>query len=302
MIPAEIFCQLRQNGIEAISMHPLKPLSTFRIGGEVELAVFPRTMEQLIKAVSLLRESGTPFSVIGNGSNLLFGDGLLKGALIVTKKMTSLPVKETRICADGGVSLAALANGAPAAELAGLDFARRIPGTVGGAVFMNAGAYGGAISDVLVESLALSTESGEMFVLTEHAFDYRKSIYMNHPSWICLGATFDLQKGRGEAIRERMRELSERRKEKQPLEFPSAGSYFKRPEGHFAGKLIEDCGLKGFAVGDAAVSEKHAGFLINRGNATAAEMLTLEEHVRETVFHRYGVMLEREVRLMRTIG
>jgi len=302
MIPTKVIAALTAAGIETVTMQSLKPLSTFRIGGVVELAVYPNTETRLGETVRILREEGIPFSVIGNGSNILFGDGLLEGALIVTRKLASVHREGNILWAQGGASLASLANEAAKGELTGLEFAHGIPGTVGGAIFMNAGAYGGSISDVLVESRALSMESGEIFTVTDHQFDYRKSIYMRHPQWICLGGAFSLEKGEGERIRAYMRELGERRREKQPLEYPSGGSYFKRPEGHFAGKLIEDCGLKGYAIGGAAVSEKHAGFLINLGNATAEEMLALEAHVRETVLREYGVLLEREVRVMRTVG
>lgn len=302
MMAARVLERLRALGIEARARCSLKVLSTFRIGGEAELAVFPKDVQELTDVVSLCRASDVPYLVIGNGSNLLFGDGLLEGVLVVTTKMTSLRVKGTKIVAECGASLASLANAAANASLTGLEFARGIPGTVGGAIFMNAGAYGGAIADVLTESRVLCIESGEILTMTEHDFGYRKSMYMRHPEWICLGGVFSLSVGDGDAIRARMRELAEARRQKQPLEYPSGGSYFKRPEGHFAGKLIEDCGLKGFAVGDAAVSEKHAGFLINRGNATAEQMLRLEEHVRATVLREFGVELEREVRFVRTVG
>lgn len=302
MIPKRVLDQLRNAGIECRENCPLKPLSTFRIGGVAELGVFPRDEEQLIAAVALCRMGGVPYLVIGNGSNLLFGDGLLEGVLVVTTKMSSLRVEGETVIAESGVSLAALANAAASSSLGGLEFARGIPGTVGGAIFMNAGAYGGAIADVLRESRALCARSGEIRTIAEHDFGYRKSIYMQQPDLICLGGVFSLRPGDADAIRARMRELAETRREKQPLEYPSGGSYFKRPEGYFAGKLIEDCGLKGYAVGDAAVSEKHAGFLINRGSATAEQMLRLEAHVRETVLREYGVELEREVRFVRTVG
>ena len=164
---------------------------------------------------------------------------------------------------------------------------------------MNAGAYGGQISDLVVESHAYDLQTGENFSITEHGFGYRESVYLSNPRWICLEATLRLKVGDVSEIEAKMREYAQSRREKQPLEYPSAGSYFKRPEGHFAGKLIEDCGLKGYRIGDAAVSEKHAGFLINLGGATAEEMLRLEEHVRSCVKDRFGVILEREVRLIK---
>ena len=302
MIAERLIDELRRSGIEIRQGCSLKPLSTFRIGGVAELAVFPRNMEELMRALSLLRANEVRYLVIGNGSNLLFGDGLLEGALVVMSGMNALRVEGETVVAECGVSLAALANAAASSSLGGLEFARGIPGTVGGAIFMNAGAYGGTIADVLRESRAFCPESGEIRDLTEHEFGYRKSIYMQNPDWICLGGVFSLSRGDEGTIRARMRELAEQRREKQPLEYPSGGSYFKRPDGFFAGKLIEDCGLKGYAVGDAAVSEKHAGFLINRGNATAEQMLRLESHVCETVLREFGVELEREVRFVRTVG
>ena len=279
----------------------LKPFSSFRIGGSVELAIFPDTEENLIGAISLLRARQIPFAVLGHGSNLLFGDGRLEGAIVFTKKMSALLVNGTQIDAACGVTLSMLASEAAEHSLDGLAFAKGIPGTVGGAVFMNAGAYGGCISDVLVESRAWDTERSEIVTLTEHGFGYRTSVYMEKKELICLGARFSLQKGDREAILARMRELAVQRREKQPLEYPSAGSYFKRPEGHFAGKLIEDCGLKGYAIGGAQISEKHAGFVINRGDATAADVLSLEEYVKNEVFCRFGVTLEREVRVIDTL-
>ena len=184
------------------------------------------------------------------------------------------------------------------ASLSGLEFARGIPASVGGAVFMNAGAYGGQMSDIVAYTTALDTESGEIIQLTEHSFSYRESIYMKNPALVCLGAELRLRSGDSREINEKMREYTAKRREKQPLEFPSAGSYFKRPEGYFAGKLIEDCGLKGLCVGGAAVSEKHAGFLINLGSATAADVLELEKRVIDTVYEKFGVTLEREVRVI----
>ncbi|MBQ9783248.1 MAG: UDP-N-acetylmuramate dehydrogenase [Clostridia bacterium] len=299
MIPNELFERLTESGIEYRRNTSLKPFSTFRVGGEGVLVILPDSRETLCRAVAILRERETPFEVIGNGSNVLFGDGTLERVLIVTRGIAALQQTGNQITAGCGASLAALAACAAEASLSGLEFARGIPGTVGGALFMNAGAYGGAMSDVVTESLALDTESGRLLTLTDHGFGYRTSVYMNNPRLICLGGTFSLTPGDKRAIEEKMRELAVSRKEKQPLEYPSAGSYFKRPEGHFAGKLIEDCGLKGTRIGGAAVSQKHAGFLINLGGATAEDVLRLEELVRAQVLSRFGVELEREVRWIR---
>lgn len=278
----------------------LKTLSTFRIGGVAPLVVYPKNIGELIGSVLFLKGQGIPYEVIGNGSNLLFGDGVLARVLIVTKELSDLCRDGTTVMAECGVSLSRLASFAAQENLSGLAFAKGIPGTVGGAVFMNAGAYGGEMSMVVENSLALDVEAGELFTVEDHAFGYRKSIYMEHPEWVCLAVNFSLTVGVREEIEEKMREFAQSRRKKQPLEFPSAGSYFKRPEGDFAGKLIEDAGLKGWRIGDAAVSEKHAGFLVNLGEASAEDMLALEAKVREEVASRFGVNLQREVRFIPT--
>lgn len=298
MITPAVLERLRKERISLREGLSLKPYSTFRIGGVARLAIFPRCVEELSLATGILREEEISFEIVGNGSNILFGDGVVEKALIFMGGLSSLSRQENRLVASAGVSLAALAGCATEASLTGLEFARGIPGTVGGAIFMNAGAYGGLVSDVLTESVALDRKTGEVRTLTGHDFGYRTSIYMNDQDLICLGGTFSLSEGDREHILGTMRELAARRREKQPLEYPSAGSYFKRPEGHFAGKLIEDCGLKGTRIGDAAVSEKHAGFLINLGSARAEDVLRLEELVREEVRKRFGVALEREVRMI----
>lgn len=278
-------------------MLPLKPYSTFRIGGFAELGVFPDSREQLVQVLRLLQSESIPMTVIGNGSNILFGDGVLARALIFTERMNRLTVNGTTVTAECGVGLARLASAAAEASLTGMEFAKGIPGTVGGAVVMNAGAYGTSISDVLFKSIAVRKTTGEMaeILLSEHNFGYRSGIYLHDADLICLEGVFELKQGERAVVEARMKTFAEQRKAKQPLEYPGAGSYFKRPKGFFAGKLIEDCGLKGYAVGGAAISEKHAGFVINRGGATAEDVLRLEEYVTKEVFRRTGVMLEREV-------
>ena len=194
--------------------------------------------------------------------------------------------------------LTALANIAARHGLSGLEFAYGIPGLVGGSVYMNSGAYGSQMSAVVEYSDAYDCRSGKVIRIYDHGFDYRKSIYMQNKELVCLGAGFVLNKGCEQEIRALMSANMSARRDKQPLELPSAGSYFKRPEGHFAGKLIEDCGLKGMRVGGAEVSSKHAGFIVNVGGATSADILELEEKIKEIVMSRFGVMLEREVRLI----
>ena len=291
---------LSERGIAYRTELDLGSVCTMRVGGVAELGVYPKSEEELADTVRLLRASGVRFYTVGKGSNLFFGDGRLKGALILTEGFSQITLEGERLHAASGATLAALASLAAENSLTGLEFARGIPGTLGGAVFMNAGAYGSSMENVIVSTRALDTETGEILSLTDHGFGYRKSVYMAHPEWICLGAELALAQGDRETIRERMAELSQKRKASQPLELPGAGSYFKRPEGYFAGKLIEDAGLKGRRVGGAEISEKHAGFLVNRGGATATDILMLEETVRDEVRNRFGVTLEREVRFIPT--
>ena len=297
MIPDQLLKVLTEQGIDFSQSISLRSYSTFRIGGICELGIFPDTKDKLVKALSACISFGVTYRVIGKGSNLLFSDGLTEGACIFTERMSEISVNGDLITADSGASLASLASKAAENSLSGLEFAKGIPGSVGGGVYMNAGAYGGEISTVLVSSTAYDTGSGKTVTLSksETEFSYRHSVYMEK-KLVCLSATFALVKGDKAAIEGKMKEYAQSRREKQPLELPSAGSYFKRPEGHFAGKLIEDCGLKGLRVGDAAVSEKHAGFIVNLGNATASDVLALEEKIKNAVMDKYGVTLEREVR------
>lgn len=290
--------ELRERGIETVQDVSLQNACTFRIGGRADLGVYPKNEAEMRTSVLLLRRHAIPFAVIGKGSNVLFGDGHLTGAVLFTEKMTLLRREENLLYAECGVSLASLASEAAEASLSGLEFAKGIPGSVGGAVFMNAGAYGASMSDVVVFSRSLCTECGEIEEIRDHHFGYRQSIYGENPNRICLGVGFRLKNGNRETIEQTMREYARKRRASQPLEYPSAGSYFKRPTGDFAGRLIEAAELKGFGVGGAQVSEKHAGFLINRGGATAADVLAAEAHVKEEVKRRFGVELQREVCLI----
>ena len=278
----------------------LRTLSSFRIGGIAPLVVYPSNIGEMVGTVLFLHGKDVPYEVIGNGSNLLFGDGRLGSVLVVTKEMCAISRDGLTVTAECGASLSRVASFAAEQGLSGLEFAKGIPGTVGGAVFMNAGAYGGEMSALVENTLALDVAAGELFTVENHAFGYRKSIYQEYPEWICLAVNLSLCMGEKEKIEEKMRDFAQSRREKQPLELPSAGSYFKRPEGHFAGKLIEDSGLKGRKIGGAAVSEKHAGFLVNLGDATAKDMLALEDAVCREVERRFGVALEREVRWIPT--
>ena len=300
MITSELKSLLEKCNIKFCEKYDLSKCSSFRIGGMAELAVFPKSRIELIEAIALMDDANVRCEIIGNASNVLFSDAGFDGAILFTGGVSDYCFDGTKLTCSCGASFTGMAKKAADMGLSGLEFAYGIPGTVGGAVYMNAGAYGSCVSDVLVSSLVYDRKTREVFKLTgeKHLFDYRRSIYMDNSSFICLGATFDLSEADSSEIYAKMDEYISSRKEKQPLEYPSAGSYFKRPEGYFAGKLIDDCRLKGFCVGGAAVSEKHAGFVINLGGATAADVLNLEEEVKKKVWETFGVELEREVRII----
>ncbi|MCL1883656.1 MAG: UDP-N-acetylmuramate dehydrogenase [Defluviitaleaceae bacterium] len=276
---------------------PMSRHTSFKIGGPADYLALPTTADELINLWNTCKKDGTPLTILGDGQNVLVSDEGIRGVVALTNKMDKISLDGEKIHADAGVRLSALAEAACSASLAGLAFASGIPGTVGGAIYMNAGAYGHDIQE-FIESVTLFV-NGEIIVKSceEMGFGYRKSIVQNGEMLI-LDAVFKLSKGDSSEIREEMKDLMNRRRKTQPLEFHSAGSFFKRPEGHFAGKLIEDSGLKGFSVGDAQVSEKHAGFVVNRGNATAKDVLELMNHVTATVFEKYGVKLEPEVQIL----
>lgn len=276
---------------------PMSDHTTFRIGGPADYFVTPAETDAVRKAVQLCREQDVPYYVIGNGSNLLVGDRGYRGVIIqIYKNMDRIEVHERQIRVQAGALLPKTAAAACEAELAGLEFASGIPGTVGGAVRMNAGAYGGEMKQVL-KSADVLTPEGEILTLTadEMKLGYRTSI-ISKMDYIVLEAVLELTPGSREEIRGRMEELKEKRVSKQPLEYGSAGSTFKRPEGYFAGKLIQDAGLRGFRVGNAQVSEKHCGFVINLGGATAREVTDLMDEVVRRVEENSGVRLEPEVK------
>lgn len=289
---------LEKEGIRFLRDSEVASRSSFKIGGVAALAVFPDNESRLVRAISLLDGEGVRCEIIGNASNLLFAFDYFEGALIFTSGVGGVSIEGNRISCGAGVSLTHLSSLAAERSLARLEFAYGIPALVGGAVYMNAGAYGGAVSDVIDYSIAYDRERGVSYRIYDGGFDYRQSIYMKKPSLVCLGASFMLELGQEEQIRAKMSENMDSRRSKQPLEYPSAGSYFKRPVGHFAGKLIEDCELKGFSVGGAEVSVKHAGFIINKGGATYSDVLSLEEKIKERVLLAFGVELEREVRII----
>jgi UDP-N-acetylmuramate dehydrogenase len=274
--------------------------TTFRLGGPARLMALPSTAAQAALAVSAARELEIVPFFLGNGSNLLVADeGYLGFIIKLQGELNQVREVSGRLEAGGSVLLSRLANAALDRGLTGLEFAGGIPGSVGGGVTMNAGAYGGELAQV-VESVTVLEPDGTTDVLlgTECGFGYRKSIFSGGERLI-LGASFALEPGDRTAIAARMEELSQQRRSKQPLEYPSAGSMFKRPAGHFAAALIDQCGLKGFAVGGAQVSEKHAGFVVNRGGATCGDVLSLVEQVRARVLEQTGVELEMEVKVLK---
>ena len=287
--------------MEIRTNEPMARHTSFRVGGPADRFMIPESEDELREAVLDCKKSGKSWYMIGNGSNLLVGDKGFRGTIISTERLAELEVQknENIIIAGAGVMLSKLANTAAREKLTGMEFAAGIPGTVGGAVMMNAGAYGSEMKNVLLWADVMD-QSGNVKRLKngELELGYRTSC-LERLGLFAVRAAFGLTQGDPETIRVQMEELAKKRKEKQPLEYPSAGSTFKRPEGHFAGKLIEDAGLKGASVGAAQVSEKHAGFLINRGGATCDDMLRLIELVQERVREQFGVELECEVRIVR---
>lgn len=278
---------------ESMSKH-----TTFRTGGNADMFFEPGTEEELCRAFLLAKNENIPVTVVGNGSNLLVRDGGIRGLVIrLGKNFSAITAEGELIVAEAGALLSAIANVALKNELTGFEFAQGIPGSIGGGLYMNAGAYGGSLSDVVEK--AEYFKDGEIHTIynKDMKLGYRESIFSENGG-IVTKVYIRLKKGIKEKIAARQEELKRMRAEKQPLEFASAGSTFKRPEGYFAGALIEGAGLKGTACNDAQVSEKHAGFIINRGGATSSDILKLIEIVKAKVFEKYGVELETEVRIL----
>ena len=276
---------------------PMSRHTTFRVGGPADFFVTPKAKEEVRDVIRICKEAGMPYYIIGNGSNLLVSDAGYRGVIVqIYKEMNEVKVEGDLVKAQAGALLSGIAAKALGAELSGFEFASGIPGTIGGACMMNAGAYGGEMKDVL-ESVTVLTGKGKIIELGRNELElgYRTSVIAKK-GYIVLGAALKLERGDGEKIKTYMDELKEKRVTKQPLEYPSAGSTFKRPEGYFAGKLIEDAGLRGFQVGGAQVSEKHCGFVINRNHATAADIMELMRQVQIRVKENSGVDLEPEVK------
>lgn len=295
---------LVEDGIIAFDV-PLNEHCSFKIGGPADVFASPKNQTQFIRLLSFCLENGVPYFILGKGSNLLISDKGFRGMAISTLYYQKLTRDENYISAFCGVSLSELCEFAQQQSLSGLEFASGIPGTVGGAVFMNAGAYGGEIKDVLYCSKYIEPNldsllsSNPVFHLKaeQHDFSYRHSVFQDR-ELIHLSSVFKLQLDDPQAIQKRMDDLNQQRWEKQPMELPSAGSVFRRPPGHFTGKLIDECGLRGFRLGDAAISEKHCGFIVNLGQASAGDVLKLIDHVKSTVMKRFGVSLETEIRFL----
>ena len=278
---------------------PMSRHTTFRIGGNADVFVNASSSEEIVSIISYCLEHHIPYMCMGNGSNMLVSDNGIRGVVIsIGSNMSEVQVVDNMIYSEAGALMSKIASAALGAELSGFETLSGIPGTVGGGIYMKAGAYGGEIKSVLKNVTFISKNNDIVTMDTDQLeLGYRHSIFETNGG-IIVKCCLELKKGNKNEISAAMKEYSKRRNEKQPLSMPSAGSTFKRPEGHFAGKLIQDAGLMGFSIGGAQISTKHAGFIVNTGNATAADVLALIEHVRKTVFAQSGIMLEPEVRLI----
>lgn len=287
--------ELENSGVAYRLNEPMSRHTTFKIGGNADVFAIPENEQQFLAVLKSAKETDTPTFILGNGSNLLVSDSGIEGVVISLAKLNTVYINDTLVRCGAGVSLNSLCLAVQKQSLSGLEFAYGIPASVGGAMYMNAGAYGGEMSQV-VESAECVTADGEYvkILAKDMALGYRTSIFKSNGMTV-LYVNFRLQKGNGDEIRAKMDELMSRRKEKQPLEYPSAGSTFKRPEGYFAGALIENNGLKGETVGGAQVSVKHAGFVINTGGATCKDVEELIQIIKDKVYSADGVMLETEV-------
>lgn len=276
----------------------MKNHTSFKVGGPADIIVTPKNSDNVLKIIKLCKENNVPYLVIGRGSNLLVRDGGIRGVIIQLTELRNIRVNGELLTADCGAELWDVSEAALKESLTGFEFACGIPGCIGGAVAMNAGAYGPEMKDVIQSALVID-DKNEVVELSNEELEltYRNSIILKK-RYVVLKATFKLAKANKEEIKATIDDLQYKRTSKQPLEYPSAGSTFKRPEGYFTGKLIQDCNLKGFSIGGAQVSEKHSGFIINKDRATASDILNLIKHVQDTVFNEYGVELTTEVRII----
>ncbi len=275
----------------------MKEYTSFKTGGIANLMIEPTTPIAVARALRDLKEKGEKYFVLGNGSNLLVSDMGIKNPVVhLGKNLSDIRVEDNRIICQAGALLSQVAFTAYKNSLTGMEFAHGIPGSIGGAVCMNAGAYGGEMKDI-IDWIDYASPSGEVYRMDcdSAQFGYRKSFFSDKEYVVCA-VCVKLEKGNEEEILSKMKDLGQRRRDKQPLEYPSAGSTFKRPEGYFAAALIEEAGLKGVKIGSAQVSEKHSGFVINTGDATTGDILSLMEHIKKTVFEKFSVELEAEVK------
>ncbi|MGH4122903.1 MAG: UDP-N-acetylmuramate dehydrogenase [Clostridium sp.] len=295
----EVFKQLYEviDSANIMIDEPMQNHTYFKVGGPVDILVTPEDISEIQAVIKICKENGVKYYLIGNGSNLLVKDGGIRGVVIKLSKIDKIEVEGSKIIAQSGATLYNVAEVALGSGLKGMEFASGIPGSIGGAAAMNAGAYDGEMSMVMESMLAID-DNGELLTLTngEMELTYRSSAILKH-GYTVVSVTLNLQVGDVDVIKARMDTLAKRRSDKQPLEYPSAGSTFKRPEGYFAGKLIEDCCLKGTYVGGAQVSEKHSGFIINKKNASAKDILDLIQLVQYTVKEKFGVQLHTEVKI-----
>lgn len=279
---------------ESMSLH-----TTFRVGGNADCFISAKNTDEIKRVISYAKEHSMPFMVMGNGSNILVSDKGIRGIVLqISKDMNEVSISGNTATAQAGILLSSLASQLQKAGLSGFEELSGIPGSLGGAIYMNAGAYGGEMKKI-IKDVTFMEQDGSLSTLPCHKlnFGYRHSLFEDN-SAIILSATLEFQKGNPDQIKEKMNEFTKRRNDKQPINMPSAGSTFKRPEGYFAGKLIQDADLQGFSIGGAQVSKKHAGFIINKGGAKAKDVLDLIEYVQKTVFEKFGVELEPEVRLI----
>jgi len=295
----ELYGLFKDLGIEVLLDEPMKEHTSFRIGGPVDIMLIPKTMDEVVKSIGLCRDKGIEYFIMGNGSNLLVKDTGIRGVVIkISNGFDSIERRGDRLYCESGVLLSALAKYALEESLTGLEFASGIPGTIGGAITMNAGAYGGEMKDIVSKVIALNRDNKILDIDGEDMnFRYRGSRVIDE-GLVVLGVELKLRKGDPSVIRETMENLDYRRTSKQPLEFASGGSTFKRPTGYYAGKLIDDAGLRGLRHGDAQVSEKHCGFIVNRGEATFEDVMNLIKTVQKIVRDKFGVSLETEIRIV----
>ena len=288
---------LNRTGTEFHLNESISDLISFKVGGNAILSVYPESIDKFCRLLALLKEENIKFYVLGNGTNTYFSDNFYQGIIVVTKKMKKLSCHDSFLIAECGASLNQVANLALINSLAGLEFAYGIPGSVGGGVYMNAQAFGSKLGDLIYSSYIFDLDRKTIRCIehSEHLFAEKSSVFMKYNNLFLLKTTFKLEKFYYDKIKAKMDDNLDKRKISQPLNYPSAGSVFKRPLNNFASKLIDDCGLKGYSIGGAQISDKHAGFIINKENATANDIRELTEYIKKVVYKKHGIMLEEEI-------